>query len=219
MSATLIRDIDELSDRLRVMGQCAELRVQTALEAWWTWDTDLAAAIKAADDEIDRMDINIDSECVRIIAQHQPVASDLRLILATMRINTSLERMADLARSIAKRVLRLSENGPKVDPPETAKTMGDAVLEMVSGCMKAYAERDIELARYVRKSDIFVDQRNRELYTWAMESAAEQPALARGFVETLTMTRTLERIGDLSANIAEDVIFAVGGSIVRHTPI
>jgi phosphate transport system protein len=165
------------------------------------------------------MELDIENRCVGLLVRHQPVASDLRLVMATLRINTSLERIADLARSIAKRVIRLSERGPKVNPPPAAESMGQAVCEMVKNMIEALEKQDVELARFVRRSDAFVDQRNRELFDWALAKIDEDPELAGGYMTTVLMSRTLERIGDLAGNIAEDIIFVVGGSVVRHSPL
>jgi phosphate transport system protein len=165
------------------------------------------------------MELNIENECLGILARHQPVASDLRLVMATLRINTSFERIADLARSIAKRVIRLSERGPKVNPPPAAESMGQAVCEMVKNVITALDKNDVELARYVRRSDSFVDERNKELFDWALNQIEVDSENAGGYMTTVLMARTLERIGDHAGSIAEDIMFIVGGSVVRHSPL
>ncbi|MFU8828763.1 MAG: phosphate signaling complex protein PhoU [Phycisphaerales bacterium] len=219
MSTELVREVKELESALLTMARETETRVQTALESWFAWDVELARSIRAADSAIDQMELDIENRCVGLLVRHQPVASDLRLVMATLRINTSLERIADLARSIAKRVIRLSERGPKVNPPPAAESMGQAVCEMVKNMIDALEKQDVELARFVRRSDAFVDQRNRELFDWALAKIDEDPEHAGGYMTTVLMSRTLERIGDLAGNIAEDIIFVVGGSVVRHSPL
>lgn len=219
MSAELEREIKHLKSALLIMARETESRVQTALEAWFAWDVELARSIRIADNAIDQMELNIENECLGILARHQPVASDLRLVMATLRMNTSFERIADLARSIAKRVIRLSERGPKVNPPASAESMGQAVCEMVKNVITALEKNDVELARYVRRSDAFVDERNRELFDWALKQIEEHADNAGGYMTTVLMARTLERIGDLAGNIAEDIMFIVGGSVVRHSPL
>ncbi|MCR9215562.1 MAG: phosphate signaling complex protein PhoU [Phycisphaerales bacterium] len=219
MSAELERELKQLRSALRTMARETETRVQTALEAWFAWDVELARSIRVADSAIDQMELNIENECLGILARHQPVASDLRFVMATLRINTSFERIADLARSIAKRVIRLSERGPKVNPPPAAESMGQAVCEMVKNVINSLEKQDVELARFVRRSDSFVDERNKELFDWALAQIETDPENAGGYMTTVLMARTLERIGDLAGNIAEDIMFVVGGSVVRHSPL
>jgi len=219
MSVELIREVKQLESSLRVMARETEARVQTALEAWFAWDVELARSIRVADAAIDQMELDIENKCVGLLVRHQPVASDLRLVMATLRMNTSFERIADLARSIAKRVIRLAERGPKVNPPPAAESMGQAVLEMVKNVIAALDKNDVELARYVRRSDSFVDERNKELFDWALKQIEEDPENAGGYMTTVLMARTLERIGDHAGNIAEDIMFIVGGSVVRHSPL
>ncbi|MCA9293615.1 MAG: phosphate signaling complex protein PhoU [Phycisphaerales bacterium] len=218
MTLELDRELATLRAALRAMAESAQTRLATALEAWMTWDIDLAQSIRTADDEIDQLEVNIENECMAILAKHSPVASDLRYVVAALRINTSFERIADLARSVAKRVIRLDRDDQHPTPPQALETMGEAVKEMLSNTMRALENRDVELARFVRKSDAFVDDRNREVFEWVAESTHKEPARAEAFISVLMIARSLERIGDICANIAEDIMFAVGGSIVRHTP-
>jgi phosphate transport system protein len=219
MAEELAREIDALRQALASMGNAAEARVHTAIEAWLTWDAELAASIRAADDEIDRMDVDIEERCMHVLARYQPVASDLRIVMATLRIITSLERTADLARSIAKRVIKLHATDAHTDPPQTIHDMGERVTAMLTDTMTAFQNGDIELAREVRRRDAAVDRLNREVFAWACERTESDPAHTRGHFGTIVMARALERIGDMAANIAEDTIFATGGSVVRHAPI
>lgn len=218
MTLELDRELATLRSALRAMAESAQTRVSTAIEAWMTWDIDLAQSIRSADDEIDRLEVNIESECMAILARHSPVASDLRYVVAALRINTAYERIADLARSIAKRVIRLDRNHDHPKPPAAIETMAEATREMLGNVTRALETRDVELARFVRKSDSFVDERNREVFEWVAESCHREPTRAESFISVLMIARSLERIGDICASIAEDIMFAVGGAIVRHTP-
>jgi len=219
MPEELTREIDQLRAAVTAMGQAAEARVHTAVEAWLAWDADLAASIRAADDEVDRMDVDIEERCMHILACHQPVASDLRTVMTALRMITSLERTADLARSIAKRVIKLHATDHQTDPPRSIADMGETVASMLADAMRAFEKRDIELARTVRRRDALVDRLNREIFAWAVEQTERDPARTKGYFGTIVMARALERIGDMAANIAEDTIFATGGSVVRHAPI
>jgi phosphate transport system protein len=251
----LTREIQQLEAALSYMGAAVETRVATALEAWFSWDADLARSIRQADDEIDRMDVEIEERCMQILALHQPVASDLRTVLAVLRIVTNLERGADLARSIAKRVIKLSNTpastqppaeplsahedtehpdthepltastpsprpgSARVEPPDVVLTMGEGVVEMLREAMLAFDKGDIERARAVRRRDLHIDELNRTVFRWAVDGTQRDPERTEGYFGTIVMARALERIGDMAANIAEDIIFAVGGSVVRHSPI
>ena len=218
MSLDLDRELATLRAALRAIADAAETRLATAIEAWVRWDIDLAQSIRSADDEVDRLENNIEAECMAILAKHSPVASDLRYVVAALRINTSYERVADLARSVAKRVIKIDRADDRPTPPAALETMAEAVREMLRNATRALENRDVELARYVRKSDAFVDQRNREVFEWVAESIQREPTRTEAFISVLMIARALERIGDIAANIAEDITFAVGGSIVRHTP-
>jgi phosphate transport system protein len=230
VSVELRREIQQIEASVAAMARAVETRVQTALEAWASWDADLASSIRQADDEIDRMDIEIEERCVTVLALHQPVASDLRTVLAILRIVTSLERAADLARSIAKRVLKLTAHDKRgrpdasrrfmaIDPPEAVIKMGNGALKMIRDTMRALENDDVELARSVRRQDPEIDEANRAVFRWAVEGVQKDPAAAEAYFSTIVMARAIERIGDMAANIAEDVIYAVGGSVVRHSPI
>lgn len=218
MTAELERELATLRSAIRAMAESAETRVATAIEAWLTWDIDLAQSIRSADDEVDRLEVNIESECMAILAKHSPVASDLRYVVAALRINTAFERIADLARSIAKRVIRLDNYDDHPKPPAALELMADAVKETLTNTTRALENRDVELARYVRKSDQYIDERNREVFEWVADSVQAEPKRTEAFISVLMIARSLERIGDICANIAEDIMFAVGGAIVRHTP-
>ncbi len=219
MPDELQRELRSIRHALEAMAHASEARVATCLEAWLNADTDLACSICNADDEIDRMDVDIEERCIRLIACHQPVATDLRHVIATLRIITSLERTADLARSISKRVIKLNAAATFAQPPDVVVTMGAGVTEMLEATTRALDTEDIELARTVRRKDRFVDQCNRDIFAWAIEQSESDPSKVEGHFGTIVMARNLERIGDMAANIAEDVIFAIGGSVVRHAPI
>lgn len=197
------------------MGASTELRVNNALDAFMNHDTALAQSVRVGDTEIDEMELSLESECVKLLALQQPVARDLRIILAVMRINTTLERMADLARSIAKRTIKLAKIRA-IDYPDDAAAMCNAVRRMVSDVIKAFADNDRTLADRVRSADKYVDDRNRELFAWAAQRSADDSDNALAYIHALVAVRAIERIGDLAANIAEEILFALDGDVVRH---
>ncbi len=195
----------------------AESRVAQSFEALLDRKLTVAKEVRSGDDEIDKMETDIESECLRILALDAPVASDLRFVLAAMRINSSLERIADMARAVAKKAIKL-EKLPHVDFPPSIKEMADLVLLMVRDACTALASDDQQLATAVRRRDTYVDQKNKEFFAWVVSTLSTSATNAEAIIHMLIVGRTIERIGDLAVTIAEDVIFAVGGEIVRHTP-
>jgi len=211
---------DLLRLRRAVLTMCAgaESRVAQSFEALLDRKLSVAREVRSGDDEMDKMETDIESECLRILALDAPVASDLRFVLSAMRINSSLERIADMARAVAKKAIKL-ENLPHVDFPPSLKEMADLVLAMVRDACKALAADDLKLATEVRRRDSQVDQKNKEFFAWVVSSLSQNSSNAEAIIHMLIVGRTIERIGDVAVTIAEDVIFAVGGEIVRHTPV
>jgi len=218
VSHELSQELTELRRALLTMSAGAEQRVRLALDALILRDIAAAREVRHNDREIDEMEVDVEAECLRILALHQPVATDLRFVLASVRISSELERVADLAKGIAKRVIDLDEHAP-VEYPKPLIEMGDATKQMLSDALKALSELDVELAESVRRADKFVDARQRDCFDWADVELPAHIDQAHSIVDVLFIVRALERIGDHATNIAEDVIFHVGGDIVRHTPI
>ncbi len=217
MINTIEQELVAIRRSVLSMGASTEIRVKSALEALINHDESLARSVRAGDNEIDEMELSLESECVKLLALQQPVARDLRVVLAVMRINTTLERMADLARSVAKRTIKLAKI-PAIEYPDDARAMCDAVKRMVSDAIKAFADNDRSLADRVRSADKYVDERNRELFAWAARQSAADPDNSLAYIHTLVAVRAIERIGDLAANIAEEILFALDGDVVRHQP-
>lgn len=215
MSVELENELTKLRRALLSMSASAELRVSQAFESLFNRDAGMASAVRDSDREIDEMELDIESECLRILALQHPVASDLRFVLSALRINTELERIADLARGVAKRVIKISGAQP-IALPDSMVEMAAAVRKMLSDALKSLASEDEELARQVRRDDAFVDARHKQFYDWAVGQLQNMPDGARAMVDLLFIARAMERIGDLSTNIAEAVIFAAGGGVVRH---
>lgn len=206
--------------RRAVLTMCAsvESRVAKAVQALLDRNVELAKAVKNGDAEIDKMDIDIESECLQILALQQPVAGDLRFVVAVLRMDSDLERIADLAKGIGKRVIALSKQ-PPIAFPEALRAMAAATQAMLSDAMRALAEGDANLAARVRGEDRRIDDFYKQIVTWAVAEVAARADEARAIVDLLSVVRALERIGDLSTNIAESVIFVVQGEVVRHAPV
>jgi phosphate transport system protein len=210
-------ELVRLKRELLTMSATTEARVTESFQALIDRDYKLADHVRISDDEIDKMEVDIEAACLRVLALYQPMAGDLRFVLAAMRINSALERMADLARSVAKRAMKLAEK-PPVRIPNELREMTEATRRMVADTMLSLSQQDADLARQVRKSDPMIDAKNRELYAWVIHEIPGHLDQVQPIIDLLLATRTIERIGDTASQIAEDVMFMVGGTIVRHTP-
>ena len=209
------REFEELKERLLWMGGLVERAVHRATHAVLDADGALGKEVLAGEDAVNEMQLEIDERVTQLLALHQPMASDLRFLLAVTRINADLERIGDQAVNIAEsadRILRHPQVKPYVDLPR----MSELAEGMVRDSLNALVRRDVELARSVLLRDDQVDRLRdqvfRELLTYMMEnSSVVHPAF-----ELILVAKNLERIGDHATNIAEDVIYIVAGRDVRH---
>ncbi|MEC9374714.1 MAG: phosphate signaling complex protein PhoU, partial [Planctomycetota bacterium] len=166
MSVELKQELTSLRRDLLVLSARAEQRVNKAIEALMRKDVALAREVRHGDSEIDELEVDIEAECMRVLALHHPVAGDLCFIIAAIRINNELERIADLAKGISKRVLDMADRKP-VYFPDSIHEMTTAARKMLGDALRALSEQNIELAEQVRRSDKFVDQKLRESFDWA----------------------------------------------------
>ncbi len=204
-----------LQERLLAMGGFAEERVRESVLALVSRDAALVDRVLSGDEPINDLHIEIDDRCFKLLALHQPMAADLRAIVAAVKINTDLERVGDLAVNIAeagKRYLLHAPVKPLIDIPR----MGEIAQRMLRDALDAFVRRDMALAESVLAADDALDalksQIFRELLTYMMQNAEKiEPAL-----DLILVSRHLERIGDHATNIAEDVIFLVSARDVRH---
>jgi phosphate transport system protein len=178
-------------------------------------DVELAKKIVAGDTRIDDMEVELEEECLKILALHQPVAADLRFIVSVLKINNDLERMADLAANIAERAKDLS--GPlKVEMPYDVEEMAREAERMLEISLEALVSQDRELAVKAIALDDVVDRLHADNFTQVKKSIRDNPEQMDGYIIYLSVSRYLERIADLATNIAEDVIYMIDGEIVRH---
>jgi phosphate transport system protein len=210
-------ELEQLQARLLEMGGLAEERVRAAVQGVVSRDPALIDRVRRGDEPINALHIEIDDRCFRLLALHQPMATDLRAIVAAVKINTDLERVGDLAVNIAEAADRYATHPPVnklIDIPQ----MGDIAQAMLRDALDAYVRRDTGLAQKVLDSDDQLDglktQVFRELLTFMLrDQTTVEPAL-----DLILISRHLERIGDHATNIAEDVIFMVSALDVRHHP-
>lgn len=208
-------ELKELQQKLLRLGGLAEDMLRRAVESVLNRDVELAHAVIDDDDEADAHENEIEEYCIQLIALHQPAASDVRFLTMAMKINRDLERMADKSVDIAQRSLELMQDAP-VKPFIDLPRVAGIVQEMVKDSLDAFVNRDAVLAQEVRERDEQVDaiydQTLRELLTYMIE----RPELIRPGISTLLLFRHLERIGDLAANIGEEVYYLVEGDVIRH---
>jgi phosphate transport system protein len=217
MPIHLHRDLDRLAKEILSVGALVEEAANHAIEALIHRRPELAERVLDGDDRIDAREVEVEVECLKMLALHQPVAADLRYIVAVLKVNNDLERMGDLAVNVAERALYLATHDPlpvSLDFP----TMGEIVRRMVRDCLDALIRRDVEAARRVIADDDRVDDINREMFGVVQGLMQSDPATVKRAVHLLSASRHLERIADLATNIAEDVIFLVDGQVVRHSP-
>jgi phosphate transport system protein len=215
MPIELPGELTNLRRNILKMGAAVEQRVEQSVEALLTGDVELAGHVRGGDDEIDQMEIDNEEECLHILALAQPVAGDLRFVLAVLRINNELERIADLAKSVAKRSIDLVELGISELPPALVN-MAYETRRMFSDALAALAESEASLAQRVRSADDRVDDLQKEVFRWAQTEIPRHVEITSAALDMLSIARKLERIADLSTGIAEDVIFLTQGTVVRH---
>jgi phosphate transport system protein len=205
----------DLRRNLLALGALVEQRVSGIIEVIRDGDTELARSIRAGDAEIDQLQLDIENECMRLLALGSPVASDLRLILTAMRVSNELERVADMAKGISKRVIRLVESGNYRYPPALVQ-MAEAARQMLGDVLIAFSNEDIKLCLEIRRADSYVDQLNREVVAWAREWIEQDVDKTAAAIELLAVSQRVERLADIVTAIAEDTVFLVEGRLVRH---
>ncbi len=217
MPIDLESNLKTLRSKLLVLGGKVERQLAIVTDAVVNGDANLARTVKKGDADIDNDDLLIEEACIRLLALGAPVASDLRRVLTIMRISGELERIGDLAKGISKRVIRLCDM-PVVTVPNAIVDMCYATRDIYRDALATLAESDAEKARAVRINDDEVDDLNKAVLRWAREDVPLDPQLVRPAIEVLAISQRLERIGDLSSAMAEQVIYLVEGRSVRHTP-
>ena len=215
MSKHLDREIDRLKRQVLALSAIVEDSVSRAVAAVQERDTELAAAVVQDDGRIDQAEIEVEEECLKILALHQPVALDLRFIVAVLKLNNDLERIGDLAADIAQQVPMLCERDPPTLPIDVLPIARGA-QSMLSSVLDALVHADADAARQVLSADDRVDELHREIYARVKAQVRKSPEHAEVLIHLLSVSRYLERIADLTTNIAEDIIYLTDGEIVRH---
>lgn len=215
MSVHLVKEIDKLKKNILSLSAMVEESVQKAVKAIETRDTNLAKVIVEFDQEIDKREVDVEEDCLKILALHQPVAIDLRFIVAILKINSDLERIGDLAVNIAKRAFNIA-NFEKPDYSFDFSTMAQKSILMLKKALDSLVNMDADLAREVGAADDEVDTMKRQIVFQVKDAIGKQPSQTEQYLQYMSIARHLERVADHAANIAEDVLYMIEGEIVRH---
>ena len=196
-----------------------ERSVRDAEQALLNMDVEQAKQVIKNDKIIDRHEVDLEEECLKILALYQPVAKDLRAIIGILKINNDLERMGDLSRNIAEYVIEVSKGSPIRIPKKLFATMFLETRKMVRESLDALVRSDLKLASEVCQNDNIVDDLNVEIIKDVRDYIREHPEQLDTALFLISMSRNLERIADYATNIAEDVAYTVSGQIIRHVDL
>ncbi|MDC3250253.1 phosphate signaling complex protein PhoU [bacterium] len=216
MSNHLHIEIQKTKKRLLKLSAYVEETLRLAIKAYNHSDLELAEKVMKDDDIIDQQELDIEEECLKILALYQPVATDLRFIVAVLKINSDLERIGDHAASMANRTVKIA-NAPKQNERRISiEEISELTISMLKKSIDALVSHDTELAYTVFEVEKVVNKLNKKVFTYFVENAQNDVASVEATAYEMFVARYLERIADHAVNIAEDVIYMIKGDIVRH---
>ncbi|MGE3273832.1 MAG: phosphate signaling complex protein PhoU [Vicinamibacterales bacterium] len=208
-------ELEALKERLLAMGGLAEERVREAVRGLAERDAGQLDAVVVGDEPVNDLHMEVDDRCFKLLALHQPMAADLRVIVAAVKINTDLERVGDLAVNVAEAGKRYLQH-PPVKPLIDIPRMGDIAQLMLRDALDAFVRRDVALAESVLAQDDRLDALKTQIFRELLTYMLQDPGTIEPSLDLILISRHLERIGDHATNIAEDVIFMVSARDVRH---
>lgn len=209
------QDLQQLKERLLTMGSLAETMIHLAIKALVDRKTELAPDVYRHEKEVNALQIEVDDRCLKMIALHQPTASDLRFITAAMKINSDLERIADQAVNICQTTEYLLQE-PQLKPLIDVPRMAEIAKKMLKDALDSFVEKDENLARSVLIRDDQVDELKAQVFRELLTYMISDPSTIKRAIDLILISRNLERIADHATNIAEDVVFVVAGKDIRH---
>lgn len=215
MAVHLRREIEDLKKEILSLGAMAESAVREATTAIASRDEEQARHVMANDFQIDEMEVQVEEGCLKVLALHQPVATDLRFIVAVLKINNELERVGDLAVNVAERAVFLATQ-PPVNISLDFQSMARKAQDMLKVSLDALVNYNASQARDVLTRDDEIDAMNRHMYVTIQQAIGVRPDQTESLIHMLSASRHIERIADHATNIAEDVIYMIEGAIVRH---
>ena len=216
MQRHIDQELADLKAEILRMGSLVESQIEGSIKALVDRDVDLASRIIERDTLVNSMDVDIDENCMRLLALQAPAAGDLRFVTTAMKISTELERMSDLAENICERVIELNEE-PQLKPYIDIPRMANWTMRMVRESLDAFVRSDAVLARKVCTDDDFVDNLTHQLFRELLSFMIENPATITRAIRLTFIGKYLERIADHATNVAELVVYMAEGKIVRHT--
>ncbi len=216
MRGHLPREIEKLKKEILLLGAMVEDRFKNAVHAIEKQDLKLSQSIIDSDHEIDRREIEVEEECLKILALYQPVAVDLRFIIAVIKINNDLERIADYAANISQRYITSFEHASKFRFDYS--TMANLTGKMLKMSLDALVGMDLDIAYEVRILDHDVNRMRNDAYRVMKTDIVKNPGQVEEIINMYLISRHLERIGDHTKNIAEEVIYLIEGEVIRHEP-
>ncbi len=209
------QDLKDLKETILKMGSLVESMITRSIHSLMKRDSNAAREVINEDKEVNRLEMEIDEICLRILALHQPAAVDLRFVAVGMKISTDLERMGDLAVNICEQVLELNKEEP-LKPYVDLPDMAEKSQKMVKGALDAFIDRDAAKAKAICESDDEVDRLQEKIFNELIQMMSEDTRAAGRGVRLIIVARQLERIGDHATNVAEEVNFLVKGQDIRH---
>ena len=215
MARQFDQELEQIKQDLLKMGSLAETAVDKSIISVTTRNSELARDVVIEDITLNRMELAVEEQAFRLLALRQPLATDLRLTTAAMRIATELERIGDQAVNIAERALELNSSEP-LQVPIDLKVMADMALGMVTSSIDAFVHQDPKLAIKVCQRDVEVDLLDDEYVQKILACMVQESRWVRRLHHFLIIVRNLERIADLATNIAEDIVFIVEGRVIKH---
>lgn len=208
-------ELNEVKKKLLRLGGMVEEGIMNAVKSLVERDTELALRTIDNDHKINALEVEIDEDCIRLLALHQPAAKDLRLLTTALKLIDDLERMGDLAVNICERALELNKE-PQLKPYMDIPRMATQTQKMVKECLDAFVNEDAELALKVCDDDQLVDDLNAQILRELITFMLENPATISRALRVVFVSKNLERIADHAVNISQSVVYMVKGKVIRH---
>lgn len=218
MQNYLESELKTLQHQLLKMGGIAENMLREAIQSVLTRNEHLAQRVIAMDDTVDKLENEIEAKCIQLIARHQPVAFELRFLMIALKVNRNIERLADKCVSIARRSMDLLEFPPILATIDL-HPVTRLIQQMVKDALDALVNRNAELAKELRERDNEVNEVYEKMLNELFSILSDQPHLIQPGFNVLLLYRHLERVGDLAANIGEEVYYLVKGEVIRHSEV
>lgn len=215
MAKHLQNEIEKLKNSVLELSSLVEESVLKSVKSINDKDEDLARDVIVKDQSIDSKEVDVEEDCLKILALHQPVAIDLRFVVVALKINNDLERIGDLAVNIAERSIFLSKQND-ITMPIDFEVMSKKTIQMLKQAIDSLIKMDVDLANKVCLMDDDVDAINRKMYSFVYDKIKETPEFAETLIHFLSVSKNLERIADYATNISMDVVYMIEGTIVRH---